>query len=48
LSELKQHYERRGEAEYWYTAPRFDYAGMLEVTSDGFVRHYPTMWEAEA
>ena len=48
LSELKQHYERRGEAEYWYTAPRFDYAAMLEVTSDGFVRHYPTLWEAEA
>ena len=44
----QQRYERRGEADYWYAAPRFDYAGMLEVTADGFVRRYPTLWEAEA
>jgi|UPI000481F86F hypothetical protein len=48
LAELTQHYERRGETEYWYTAPRFDYAAMLDVTPDGFVRRYPTLWEAEA
>lgn len=47
LSELQQRYERRGEADYWYAAPRFDYAAMLEVTADGFVRRYPTLWEAD-
>jgi len=48
LSELKQHYERRAESGYWYTAPRFDYAGLLEVSQEGFVQRYPGLWEAEA
>lgn len=48
LGELMQRYERRSEADYWYTARRFDYEGVLQVTPDGFVRHYPGMWEAEA
>jgi len=48
LSELMQRYERRSDSDYWYAAPRFDYEGMLEVTPDGFIRRYPTMWEAEA
>ena len=47
LSELQQRYERRSERDYWYTAPRFDYEAMLEVTPDGFVRRYPAVWEAE-
>ena len=47
LVELSQRYERRSETNYWYAAPRFDYAAMLDVTEDGFVRHYPTLWEAE-
>lgn len=47
LSELQQRYERRGESDYWYTAPRFDYAAMLSVTPEGFVRHYPRLWEAD-
>ncbi|WP_232077153.1 putative glycolipid-binding domain-containing protein [Variovorax sp. PBL-E5] len=47
LAELHQRYERRSESGYWYTAPRFDYAAMLEVTGDGFVRSYPKLWEAE-
>lgn len=48
LNELQQRYERRGESEYWYTTRRFDYAAMLNVTPEGFVRHYPTLWEAHA
>lgn len=47
LSELQQRYERRSERDYWYSAPRFDYEAMLEVTPDGFVRRYPAIWEAE-
>jgi hypothetical protein len=47
LAELGQRYERRGERDYWYAAPRFDYAAMLEVNEDGFVRRYPSLWEAE-
>ena len=48
LSELAQRYERRAKDAYWYSAPRFDYAALLKVTPDGFVRHYPQLWEAEA
>jgi len=48
LAELPQRYERRGEAGYWYTAPRFDYAALLGVGEEGFVRDYPTLWQAEA
>jgi hypothetical protein len=47
LSELDQRYERRNDIDYWYAAPRFDYADMLQVTPEGFVRRYPTLWEAE-
>jgi hypothetical protein len=46
LTELQQRYERRTEHDYWYTAPRFEYAQMLSVTPEGFVRNYPTLWEA--
>ena len=48
LDVLAQRYERRSEAAYWYEAPRFGYAALLEVTPDGFVRHYPGLWEAES
>jgi hypothetical protein len=47
LSELQQRYERRGESDYFYAAPRFDYSGTLQVTADGFVSRYPELWEAE-
>jgi hypothetical protein len=47
LSLLHQRYERRTETGYWYEAPRFDYAAMLEVTPGGFVRAYPSLWEME-
>lgn len=47
LSELNQRYERRSESDYWYAAPRFDYAAMLVVMPEGFVTRYPALWEAE-
>ena len=33
LEALPQRYERRTEGTYWYEAPRFEYAALLEVTS---------------
>jgi hypothetical protein len=48
LEVLNQHYERRTEATYWYEAPRFDYAAMLEVTPVGFIHRYPGLWEVES
>jgi len=47
LDVLVQRYERRSETTYWYEAPRFDYAALLEVDPVGFVREYPGLWEAE-
>lgn len=48
LSVLAQRYERRAKLTYWYEAPRFDYAALLEVNEVGFVLRYPGLWEAEA
>jgi hypothetical protein len=48
LELLVQRYERRSEVTYWYEAPRFDYAALLEVDALGFVRRYPGLWEVEA
>lgn len=47
LSALEQYYERRGVHDYWYEAPRFEYAGLLQVNAAGFVWKYPKLWEAE-
>jgi hypothetical protein len=47
LSVLEQRYVRRTESEYWYEAPRFDYAGMLVVNSAGFPVVYPNLWEEQ-
>jgi uncharacterized protein len=47
LDVLVQRYERRSETTYWYEAPRFNYAELLEVDNIGFVRRYPSLWEAE-
>ena|SRR6187551_1512759 len=47
LEVLRQRYERRSEWTYWYEAPRFGYAALLEVTPVGFIRRYPGLWEAE-
>jgi len=48
LTLLRQRYERRSETTYWYEAPRFDYADLLEVAPTGFVRTYPRLWEMES
>jgi uncharacterized damage-inducible protein DinB len=48
LDILVQRYERRSETTYWYQAPRFNYADILEVDHIGFVRRYPGLWEVEA
>jgi hypothetical protein len=48
LKPLPQRYERRSETAYWYEAPTVRYAALLEVTSAGFVRLYPGLWEAES
>jgi len=42
---LAQRYERRSETSYWYEAPRFGYAELIEVDAGGFVRRYPRLWE---
>jgi hypothetical protein len=47
LRELSQRYERRSSTAYAYEAPGVGYAGLLEVTPEGFVRRYPGLWEAE-
>jgi hypothetical protein len=47
LDLLRQRYTRRGELRYWYEAPKFAYAALLEVTESGWVRRYPGLWEAE-
>jgi hypothetical protein len=46
LDLLEQRYERRSERTYWYEAPRFQYAALLEVSPTGFVSRYPGLWEA--
>ncbi|MGH7720198.1 MAG: putative glycolipid-binding domain-containing protein [Gemmatimonadaceae bacterium] len=47
LQVLPQRYERRSETTYWYEAPLFDYAALLEVDAMGFIRRYPGLWEIE-
>jgi hypothetical protein len=48
LDILLQRYERRSAFTYWYEAPRFEYAALLEVSPVGFVRRYPGLWEVQA
>lgn len=47
LSLLRQRYERRTARTYWYEAPRFEYAAMLDVDDTGFPKRYPDLWEAQ-
>jgi uncharacterized protein len=47
LEILSQRYERRSDTEYWYEAPTFRYAALLEVSPIGFIQRYPGLWEAE-
>jgi hypothetical protein len=46
LDLLGQRYERRTQFTYWYEAPRFNYAALLEVNPTGFVCRYPDLWQA--
>jgi hypothetical protein len=48
LELLLQRYERRSASTYWYEAPRFGYAALLEVDALGFVCRYPGLWEVQA
>jgi len=48
LDLLFQRYERRSKLTYWYEAPRFGYAALLDVSPLGFVRRYPGLWEVQA
>jgi len=45
LEVLTQRYERRTATTYWYEAPRFEYAALLEVSPAGFPLRYPGLWE---
>ena len=47
LTVLSQRYERRAATAYFYEAPSFGYAGLVEVDETGFARTYPDLWEAE-
>jgi len=48
LDVLAQRYERRSETTYWYEAPRFTYAELLDVDPIGFIQRYPGLWAVEA
>lgn len=45
LRRLPQRYEHRSPHAYWYNAPEFGYADLLEVDDECFVRRYPGLWE---
>jgi hypothetical protein len=47
LRRLDQRYERRTETTYWYEAPAFGYAAMLQVHPSGFIEDYPGLWQVE-
>ena len=47
LTELPQRYERRLETTYWYEAPTVPYEAALELSPNGFVATYPSLWQAE-
>jgi len=47
LAVLPQRYERRSATTYWYAAPTVGYEALLEVDANGFVTHYPGLWQAE-
>jgi uncharacterized protein len=45
LERLEQSYHRTGPTTFEYTAPRFGYAGTLEVGASGAVASYPGLFE---
>lgn len=48
LGVLRQRYERRSQASYWYEAHGVGYAALLHVDAAGFVTRYPGLWEADS
>jgi hypothetical protein len=46
LEVIEQIYRRQAGGTYAYESPRFKYAAVLEVDATGFVRRYPTLWDA--
>ena len=46
LELLEQIYRRQNGGAYAYESPRFQYKAVLDVDATGFVRRYPTLWEA--
>jgi uncharacterized protein len=40
-------YERRGGTVLACTAPSSSYQRVLELAPNGFIRHYPNLWETE-
>lgn len=47
LTELPQRYGRLDETTYQYAAPSVAYQGLLELSANGFVKHYPQLWTME-
>jgi hypothetical protein len=45
LRRLDQSYRRIDETRYAYAAPSLGYEATLEFGLDGFVNHYPGLWE---
>jgi uncharacterized protein len=48
FTRLEQSYRRVSPDRYYYQAPAFGYAGILQVSDVGFVTHYPGLWVVEA
>ena len=46
LEVIEQIYRRQTGGSYAYESPRFNYAAVLDVDATGFVRRYPTLWDA--
>jgi hypothetical protein len=46
VERLEQIYQRQNGGAYAYESPRFEYKAVLDVDAAGFVRRYPTLWEA--
>jgi hypothetical protein len=48
LTELPQTYQHIGERTWRYAAPTVPYEAELEISENGFVKHYPRLWTMES
>jgi hypothetical protein len=48
LTELPQTYQPIGERTWRYAAPSVPYEADLEMSENGFVKHYPQLWVMES